>query len=179
MAEDANGGAPESAFGRLGIELVVAQRLEDHAHVREVLLALVDPSLAAQVGRVLTEGTGSFGLRAVTVERWASPRQLDEVDVDGVAIRIKVGPGRVKAEYDDAVVAARRLGRPLRSVLADAEESWRRTHPDGDGVPADSTGPMGTVAPLHDHVHPHDHDHSHSHDHDHPHPHDPSDGNAG
>ena len=145
------------------------------------LHALVDPSLAAQVGRVLTEGTGSFGLRAVTVERWASARQLDEVDVDGVAIRIKVGPGRVKAEYDDAVVAARRLGRPLRSVLADAEEAWRRTHPDGDGAPADSTGPMGTVAPLHDHVHPHDHDHSHSHDHDHdhPHPHDPSDGNAG
>jgi uncharacterized protein (TIGR00299 family) protein len=143
------------------------------------LHALVDPSLAAQVGRVLTEGTGSFGLRAVTVERWASPRQLDQVDVDGVAIRIKVGPGRVKAEYDDAVVAARRLGRPLRSVLADAEESWRRTHPDGDGALADSTGPMGTVAPLHDHVHPHDHDHSHSHDHDHPHPHDPSDGNAG
>ena len=132
------------------------------------LHALVDPSLAAQVGRVFTDGTGSFGLRAISVDRWASPRQLDEVEVDGVPIRVKVGPGRVKAEYDDAVVAARHLGRPLREVLADAEQSWRQAHPD-DATESVSPLSEGSVEPLHDHHHPH----SHSHEHHHP------DGDAG
>ena len=36
-------------------------------------------------------------------------------------MRVKVGPGRVKAEHDDAAAAARALGRPLREVLAEVE----------------------------------------------------------
>ena len=39
VAEEADGGAAELAFGRLGVELVVPQRLQDHAHVHQVLLA--------------------------------------------------------------------------------------------------------------------------------------------
>jgi hypothetical protein len=39
-------------------------------------------------------------------------------------VRIKVGPGRAKAEHDDAAAAARRLGVPLREVSARAEAAW-------------------------------------------------------
>jgi hypothetical protein len=39
VAQEADGGADELAFGRLGVELVVPQRLEHHPHVHEVLLA--------------------------------------------------------------------------------------------------------------------------------------------
>ena len=39
MAEEADGGAGELALRRLGVELVVPQSLEHHAHVHEVLLA--------------------------------------------------------------------------------------------------------------------------------------------
>ena len=60
----------------------------------------------------LTAETGSLGVRGQTFERWPSPRREDEVDVDGALIRVKVGPGRVKVEHDDAVRAARRLQLP-------------------------------------------------------------------
>ena len=49
----------------------------------------------------------------------------DEVDVDDQPVRVKVSPGRVKAEHDDAARVARALGLPLREVLAAAEATWR------------------------------------------------------
>ena len=101
--------------------------------------ALVDPSLARQVAGVLTAETGSFGLRAHTLERWPAARHTDDVEVDGLAVRIKVGPGRAKAEHDDAVRVARRTGRPLREVVSLAEAAWRRDHPDSAGGSNDDT----------------------------------------
>ena len=80
--------------------------------------ALCDPSLARQVAATLTAETGSLGVRGQTFERWPSPRREDEVDVDGALIRVKVGPGRVKVEHDDAVRAARRLQLPVREVVS-------------------------------------------------------------
>lgn len=88
--------------------------------------ALADPSVATQVAGVLTRETGSFGVRGHTLERWPSARSIGEVDVDGVPVRVKVGPGRVKVEHDDAARAARRLGVPLRDVVSRAEAAWRR-----------------------------------------------------
>ncbi len=90
---------------------------------------LCDPSLAAQVAATLTSETGSLGVRGQTFERWPAPRREDEVEVDGAIIRVKVGPGRVKVEHDDAARAARKLHLPLREVVSRAEEAWRQTSP--------------------------------------------------
>jgi len=68
------------------------------------------------------------------VERWPAPRSGDEVEVDGMAVRVKISPGRVKVEHDDAARVARRSGLPLREVLWRAEAAWRR-HNEGDGPP--------------------------------------------
>jgi len=94
--------------------------------------ALADPALAAQVAAVLTAETGTLGIRGRTIERWPAARQFDEVDVDGVTVRVKVSPGRVKVEHDDAARAARRLGRPLREVTAAAEATWLADHQHAD-----------------------------------------------
>ena len=91
--------------------------------------ALADPALASQVIQVLAAETGTLGVRGHTIERWPSTRGFGEVSVDGVPVRVKVSPGRVKVEHDDAVRAARRLGRPLREVTAAAEAAWREEHP--------------------------------------------------
>lgn len=88
--------------------------------------ALADPALAAQVAQVLTAETGSLGVRAETMGRWPAARVLDEVEVGGVPVRVKVSAGRVKIEHDDAARAARRTGLPLREVVSRAEEAWRR-----------------------------------------------------
>ena len=89
--------------------------------------ALVDVALAAQVAKVLTDETGSLGVRGTTIERWPSERQMHEVEVDGRPIRVKVSAGRVKVEHDDAARVARLAGRPVREVVSLAEEAWRRS----------------------------------------------------
>lgn len=94
-----------------------------------VVTALTDQADAGRVADVLTAETGSFGVRARTVERWPASRRFDEVDVDGHAIRIKVSPGRTKVEHDDAADVARRTGRPLREVVSLAEAAARRRSP--------------------------------------------------
>jgi uncharacterized protein (TIGR00299 family) protein len=82
---------------------------------------LVDPADVDRLATVLVAETGSLGLRATTVERWPQRRAEATIDVGGHRIRVKVADGRAKPEHDDAVAAARALGRPLRDVLRDAE----------------------------------------------------------
>ena len=89
--------------------------------------ALADPALVPSVRRVLREETGSLGVRSWPLERWAARREMSSVEVDGLALRVKVGPGRVKAEHADAARVATRTGRPLRDVVAEAEARWRQT----------------------------------------------------
>lgn len=83
--------------------------------------ALTDPALAGQVAEVLVGETGSLGVRGQELRRWPVPRQAETVEVDGLPIRVKVSPGRVKVEHDDAARVARGAGRPLREVLVEAE----------------------------------------------------------
>jgi uncharacterized protein (DUF111 family) len=101
--------------------------------------ALADPVLAGQVAAVLRAETGTLGVRATTVERWAAARRMDEVDVAGFPVRVKVSAGRTKVEHDDAARAARRTGLPLREVISLAEQAGRR-HPAAGEPPPDEAG---------------------------------------
>ena len=92
--------------------------------------ALADPALAGQVATRLTAETGSLGVRGSRLERWPAPRSSGEVEVGGLPVRVKVSPGRTKAEHDDVARVARITGLPLREVRFEAERAWR-----------DSTGP--------------------------------------
>ena len=92
--------------------------------------ALADPALAGQVAARLTSETGSLGVRGSRLERWPAPRSEGSVDVGGLPVRVKVSPGRAKAEHDDVARVARITGLPLREVRFEAERAWR-----------DSTGP--------------------------------------
>jgi uncharacterized protein (TIGR00299 family) protein len=87
--------------------------------------ALADVALTHQVTTVLMAETGSLGVRAQMLERSPAARDADEVEVEGLPVRVKVSTGRVKVEHDDAARAARRTGLPLREVLSRAEEAWR------------------------------------------------------
>jgi uncharacterized protein (TIGR00299 family) protein len=93
-----------------------------------VVHALADPALAEQVARVLTRETGSLGVRGLVQERWPEARTAGAVDVEGMPVRVKVSPGRVKAEHDDVVRVARRTGLPAREVAFKAEAGFRRLH---------------------------------------------------
>ncbi len=69
MAEEADGGAAKLILGRLGLELVVQQRLEHYVHVHEVLLAClrkdqdviaVHLNEALEHGRAGVQGAGRW-----------------------------------------------------------------------------------------------------------------------
>ena len=106
-----------------------------------VVSALCDPARMGEVAAVLTAETGSLGVRGHTIERWPAARSLDEVEVLGERIAMKVTAGRAKPKHDDAARAARLLGLPLREVVSLAEEAWRQRGveplvPPPDGEPA-------------------------------------------
>ncbi len=120
--------------------------------------ALADVALSGQVAEALTAETGSLGVRGSTMDRWPTTRVTDTVDVAGFPVRVKVSPGRIKVEHDDAARVAERAGLPLREVLSLAEEAGRRTLrvvPDQGLELVPEPGPD----PDHPHPHPHDHDH--------------------
>jgi uncharacterized protein (TIGR00299 family) protein len=136
--------------------------------------ALCDVTLAGQVERVLVRETGTLGVRGTRLERWPVERQVDRVEVDGLEVRVKVSPGRVKVEHEDAARVARLSGRPLREVASLAEEAWRRqsTEPPALRVVPDPDDHGHSHDHPHGHDHGHGHPHDHGHDHDHGHPHD-------
>lgn len=91
-----------------------------------VVHVLCDPSDAYRLRSILRAETGSLGVRATSAERWVTPRSFAMVEVDGQPVRIKVSPGRVKAEHDDVARAAHLSGVPLREIAFRAEAEWRR-----------------------------------------------------
>jgi uncharacterized protein (TIGR00299 family) protein len=91
-----------------------------------VVHVLCDQSAGLRLRTVLRAETGTLGVRATTAERWPASRRFDTVEVDGSLIRIKVSPGRVKAEHEDVAGAARRNGQTLREVAFRAESAWRQ-----------------------------------------------------
>src|SRR5581483_4986998 len=77
--------------GRPGVVLSVLAHLSDGPRLRDL------------IGRE----TGTLGVRVVVVDRWPFARQPDEVEVEGLPVRIKRTALRVKVEYEDAARVAR------------------------------------------------------------------------
>jgi len=140
--DDATGEVIASAIARLldagAHDAWVTPILMKKGRPAHTVSALADPALAEQIARVLTSETGSLGVRGSTLERWPSERRTDEVEVDGLPVRIKVSPGRAKAEHDDAARVARRTGLPVREVIFRAEEAFRRRGMQFDDPPDDA-----------------------------------------
>jgi uncharacterized protein (TIGR00299 family) protein len=94
---------------------------------------LADPSLSESLRDVLRTTTGTFGVRVLHGERWPAARTIEPVDVAGLPVRMKVGGGRVKAEFDDVARVAAETGLSTGEVASRAEQAWReRSSTDGD-----------------------------------------------
>jgi len=104
-----------------------------------VLHVLSDAVNVDAVRREVRRATGTLGMRATVVERWPVARQMDEVTLDGMPVRMKVTEGRAKAEFDDVALVAARTGASLHDVSSRAEAAWRAAGAAGQGVP-DGTG---------------------------------------
>jgi uncharacterized protein (DUF111 family) len=92
------------------------------AHTLHVLL---DERARDAVERVVFTQTSAIGLRSHRVRKRALARRFVAVDVDGQQVRVKLAllDGNVvnsQPEYADVAAAARALGRPAKTVLAQA-----------------------------------------------------------
>ncbi len=112
-----------------------------------VVSALCDPVLVGELRHRLESETGSLGVRAHSVARWAARRDFLEVEVDGYRVRVKVSPGRTKVEHSDAARVAARTGRPLREVAARAE-ALSRQEAESAVPPSGGSGSGNPITPL-------------------------------
>jgi pyridinium-3,5-bisthiocarboxylic acid mononucleotide nickel chelatase len=97
------------------------------AHVVSVLC---DESKVGALRQVLSDETGTLGVRASTWRRWPATREFSSVEVGGYPVRVKRGPRRIKAEHDDATRVARLIGLPVREVARQAEDAAHRMFDD-------------------------------------------------
>lgn len=89
-----------------------------------VVSALADPSVVGLVREMMVAETSSLGVRGSMMERWPQIREFGTVEVDGLTVRIKVGPSSAKVEHDDAARVAKATGRTLREVSKIAQQRW-------------------------------------------------------
>ena len=81
-----------------------------------LLSVLCQPNEAKAFRELVMAETGTLGVRQRRVERFASLRSFETVDVEGHQIRIKVGPFGAKPEFEDLVAAAEALDSTPRSI---------------------------------------------------------------
>jgi uncharacterized protein (DUF111 family) len=93
-----------------------------------VLHVLSDTAHLPILRDIIHRTTGTFGVRATPVERWPAARTLDQVTVDGMVVRMKVGGGRAKPEFEDIALIATKTGLAIHEVASRAEEAWRLDH---------------------------------------------------
>jgi len=89
------------------------------------LQVLCRPEAMHEMRAIISRETGSLGIRATALQRFAQPRNTVTVKVLGHDIDVKCSDNRVKAEFDHAARAARETGMPLREVMRLAEEAAR------------------------------------------------------
>jgi uncharacterized protein (TIGR00299 family) protein len=90
-----------------------------------VLSALARPSAERAVAAAILEETSALGVRVSRLARYELDREQRLVEVDGGTVRVKVGrlDGRivnVAPEHDDCAAVARKSGRPVKAVWAEA-----------------------------------------------------------
>lgn len=105
------------------------------------LSILCHPDRSADLQELVFAETGTLGLRVQPVDKRVLPRHVDTVTVRGHAIRIKVGPHRVKPEYRDLAAAARDTGAPLRALAEEALAAHQAAPQQVETAPAEAVEP--------------------------------------
>jgi len=90
-----------------------------------ILHVLTDAAHLDTLRHVMHTTTGTFGVRATAAERWPAARTFDEVVIDGKVVRMKIGYGRAKPEFEDIALIATATGIAVHEVASRAEEAWR------------------------------------------------------
>jgi uncharacterized protein (TIGR00299 family) protein len=97
------------------------------AHTLSVLVA---PDRADVVRREIHRQTSTIGLRELQVRKHELERQMTTIAIEGYTVAVKIArlEGEilnVQPEFEDVAAAARSLGRPVKTVMAEAVAAAR------------------------------------------------------
>ena len=120
-------------LGHVLSELITAEALDAWAspitmkkgRPSHEITVLCTPSDLPNVEALLLKLTGSLGVRRSLQPRVIQSRRFIEISVFGHRLTLKIGPSRVKPEFEDLVAVARATGRTLYEVEAEALAIWR------------------------------------------------------
>jgi uncharacterized protein (TIGR00299 family) protein len=114
------------AAGALDVTLQpVFMKKQRPATLVQVLAALEDRE---RLAAVLMRETSTLGVRWWAADRMVEERRLVEVETGYGVVRLKVAAsGAASPEFDDCRALARKTGKPLMEVFADAASAWRRS----------------------------------------------------
>ncbi len=135
------GYAVSAALGAGAFDAWVSPVIMKKGRPGHVLHVLTDTAHLDGLRHVMQTTTGTFGVRATVAERWPAARSFDEVSVDGMIVRMKVGPGRAKPEFDDVALIASTTGAAVREVASRAEAEWRLRYGDEHEAPGGEHDP--------------------------------------
>ena len=91
--------------------------------------ALTAPGHEAALRRVLSEETGTLGIRVTPTIKHPLPRSVDDVEIRGAVVTMKVGPHGAKPEYDHLVALSDATGVPVRTLADEARLAWQQKPP--------------------------------------------------
>ncbi|SNS44276.1 nickel pincer cofactor biosynthesis protein LarC [Rhodococcoides kyotonense] len=78
--------------------------------------ALCARHVAGSVEERLVAETGTLGVRRTIVDRRTLPRRWTDVEIEGMTVRVKIGPHRAKPEHDDLHRVSEATGIPVREL---------------------------------------------------------------
>lgn len=92
-----------------------------------LLSVITVPELEDELASIVFAETSTLGVRVIQAERRVLSRQIAEVETRYGAIRVKfTDAGSFAPEYDDCRKAASSHGVPLRTVMAEASDAFRK-----------------------------------------------------
>jgi uncharacterized protein (DUF111 family) len=119
------GHAVAAALDAGALDAWVSQVVMKKGRPGHVLHVMSDAASLDAVRHEIERTTGTMGVRSVAVERWPQARRFEQVEVAGMAVRMKVTGRRAKPEFDDVAAVAAKTGLMPHEVASRAEEAWR------------------------------------------------------
>lgn len=121
----------EQLFSRGALDVTLAPVMMKRGRPGIVLTCLAAPAQLDRILDVLFRETTALGVRVREVTRQVLPRRFVSVKVRGGVVRMKIADvskttAKAAPEYLDCKRIAERTGRPLKDVMEEASDAYRR-----------------------------------------------------
>jgi uncharacterized protein (TIGR00299 family) protein len=122
----------EKLFEEGALDVSVSPAVMKKGRSGQLLTIVCKPEHRKRLQELVLKETSTLGVRSHLLERLVAEREWNEVELDGVKVRVKIARDRLGAvvnaqpEYEDCASYATEHGVPLKEVMAQALAQWRQ-----------------------------------------------------